>query len=83
MRPLDGLSFPCASNRATLLPGVRIEPSTGSAPNPPGRLESRKRSLLGPDSYHVGLVALKELRTRTRKTRSGVVSAGSIKAGSQ
>ena len=81
--PRDGISFPCVPNRANFFSPVRITPSTGSAPKPLGRLESRKRSLLGTDSYHVVLVALKEPRTRTRKMGSGIVSAGSSKAGSQ
>lgn len=83
IRLLNDIPFQFAPDRVTLIPPVRIEPSTGSAPRLRGRLESRKRVLPGTGTLHGALVSQKEAQTRTCKARFGVVSSGCISAGSQ
>jgi hypothetical protein len=73
-----GIPFHSAPNRVTLIPPVSIETSTGSAPRPRGRLESRKRALPGTGTLPGALVSQTEARTRTCKTRFDVVSSGYI-----
>jgi hypothetical protein len=77
IRLRNDIPFHCAPNRVTLISPARIGSSTESSPNPPGRLGSRKRSLL------VGLVSLKEPRTKPSNMRLSFVFSGSIEAGSQ
>ena len=54
IRLRNGIPFHCAPNRVTLMSPARVESFTESAPKPPGRLGSRKRSHL------VGLVSQEE-----------------------
>lgn len=78
-----GISFPYSPNRATLRQPVKVGPSTGSAPRPRRRLESRKRSLLRAGTPHGGLVSPKEPEPGYIKRAPRTVSFGSIKTDSQ
>ena len=68
IRLCNGISFPYSPNRATLLQAVRVEASTGSAPRPRGRLESRKRTLLRAEHSPRWFGFPERTRTRTHKT---------------
>ncbi len=83
IRLRNDIPFHFTPIRVTLIPSIRVEASTVSAPRPRGRLDSRKHFLLKSKHSPGGLVSQKEPEPGYIKRVSWTVSFGSIKAGLQ